>query len=342
MKKAVLVIFSVFSLMCIFMFHANIDGILSVNKIMSPIKDNKKSENVIPIAMATDNNYAYPTIVAMTSILKNRNNKTHINFYIMLSGDFDQSLKDKIESLKNKYKKCSVSFIDMEDKLKDLYTSGYIKTASYYRLLLPNLLPDLDKILYMDVDTITQGDLSNLFDTDIEDYYLAGVSDKDSYGGCGPLNDKKFKDMFIKQFGNEGTLEDTYVNGGVLLFNLKKMRKYELVEKLIECASSTNFNRHDQDVVNYICHDKIKNLGNSFNCAPHLINNIRHQVIIHYMCSKPWNDQNVKYSNIWWRYAKKTGFINEIQDKFLDESAKKEMRFGALKNIVRMIKKKVA
>ena len=57
------------------------------------------------------------------------------------------------------------------------------------------------------------------------------------------------------------------------------------------------------------------------------------------MCGKPWNDQNVNYSDIWWRYAKKTGFINEIQDKFLDESTKKKIRSEEMKNIVEMLKK---
>lgn len=305
MKKIFLKILSVFSFMCMFMFNSNIIG-------------GKKGSGNISIAMATDNNYAYPTIVAMTSILENKNPETKIDFYIMLSGDFDKLLRDKIESLKNK--ECSISFIDMKDKLKDLYTSGTITTASYYRILLPDLLPDLDKILYMDVDTITLKDLSDLFNIDVDNFYFAGISDKISYGGCGPLSDRKLKDMFIKIFGGKENLDNMYVNAGILLFNLKKMREDKLVKKLIECASANNFNRHDQDVLNYVCHSKIKNIDKIFNCRPAKIENFKDQVIVHYMCKKPWNYHNIKYADIWWNYAKETELEKEITERFPDKS----------------------
>jgi len=176
------------------------------------------------------------------------------------------------------------------------------------------------------VYTITQKDLSDLFNVNIYDYYFAGVTDKEACGANGPLNDRKFKDMFVKAFGGEKNLENTYVNAGILLFNLKKMREDKLVEKLLGCASKYNFNRHDQDTLNYVCNDKIQNIDKIFNCHPGIIKSLENQVIIHYMCQKPWNYYNMKCANIWWNYAKLTGLEKEIKEKFPDKSKIKKNR----------------
>lgn len=316
MRNIFLKVLSLFSFICICIFSLFfLTRMFNVNILESA------HDNNIYITMATDNNYTYPTIVAITSILKNKNPETKINFYVMLSGDFDQSSKDKIDSLKQKYDGCSIYFVDMrnaDDKLKKLYTSKHITTASYYRLLLPDLLQNLDKVLYMDVDTITQHDLSNLFNINIDDYYFAGVTDMDVCCVCGPLKvkDKKIKDMFVETFGDEKNLESTYVNAGILLFNLRKMREDKLTEKLIKFASLYNLPQHDQDALNYVCHDKIKTIDKIFNCMPGQINNLENQIIIHYASEKPWNNQNLKYANIWWNYAKETGLEKEIKEKF--------------------------
>ena len=331
MQKIFLRILSAFSLIFMFVFSVNAKMNMSIDKVISFIRSSKKIENIIPIAMATDNNYAYPTIVAMTSILENRKPKTHIDFYVMLSGDFDHSLKNKIDSLRKKYGKCTINFIDMKNKLENLYISGYIKTATYYRLLLPDLLPNLDKILYMDVDTITQKDLSDLFNVNINDYYLAGCKDVGVEWISNNCTD------YIKRFGKRDCIEN-YINAGIILFNLKKMREEGLVDKLIECASSHNLTCHDQDALNWVCHDKIKKIKNIYNNFPYYISNLQDQVIIHYACEKPWNNKDMKYADIWWDYAKKTGFIKEIQNKFLDESKKKKIRHEEMKNVIGMIK----
>ena len=78
----------------------------------------EKPKNTIAIAMSTDNNYVFPAIVSMTSILENKNPDTKIDFYIMLSGETTQESKNKIISLQNKYSNCNITLIDMNDKMK--------------------------------------------------------------------------------------------------------------------------------------------------------------------------------------------------------------------------------
>lgn len=93
--------------------------------------DNIEEEKIpISIAMSSDNNYAYPMIVSMTSILENKNPNTKIDFYLMLSGDFDDSMKNKILSLQEKYNNCSVTTIDMKDSMSQFLVSRHLKTAT--------------------------------------------------------------------------------------------------------------------------------------------------------------------------------------------------------------------
>ena len=114
----------------------------------------------IPIAMALDDGYTYPTIVAMTSILENASKETKYDFYIMHPGEFSEENKGKLKSLSKKYRnKCSVNLINMENKYKNANDKGHITTPTYYRLSLSELLPDLDKIIWLDGDTITYTDL---------------------------------------------------------------------------------------------------------------------------------------------------------------------------------------
>ena len=282
------------------------------------IKVDDINNNPISIAMASDRNYAYPTIVAMTSILENKDLDTKIDFYIMLSGDFEQSIKDDILSLQNKYSNCNITLIDMKDKLSSFYTSEHMTTAVYYRLLLPELLPNLDRILYLDTDIVVQKDLTSLFECNMDNFYLVGVRDTDV---CGKslFNYKAYHhnhDFYIKKYG-ENKYINFYVNSGVLLFNLKNMRNDNLVPKFLECAAKYDFVNHDQCVLNMVCYGKIFPISNVYNRASWL-NLDENQVIIHYCGGKkPWKDSNCSQAGLWWKYAEKTDFFKEIQEKYL-------------------------
>ena len=54
---------------------------------------------IIPIAMSLDEEYTYPTLVAMTSILENTNSNTKYDFYILHPSNFPNKSKNKLKSL---------------------------------------------------------------------------------------------------------------------------------------------------------------------------------------------------------------------------------------------------
>ena len=272
---------------------------------------------VIPIAMAADNNYTYPLIVAMTSILENKNPDTKIDFYVMLSGDFLDENKAKIMSLQNKYDNCHITLLDMKDQAKNMYVSRHIKEAAYYRLFLASLLPELDKVLYLDVDIIVQKDLSDLYSQDLENYYLAGVLDV-CCCGSGMVNVRKERaktqtDYFIEKFGVDA-YKEKYIASGAALFNLKKIREDNRHIEFMENAKMYSHMYHDQDVLNFVCFDHILVLPDVYHKDARFANPSE-QVIIHYASRiKPWNTPTRRLADLWYEYAKKTDYYNEIKE----------------------------
>lgn len=272
---------------------------------------------VIPIAMAADNNYTYPLIVAMTSILENKNPDTKIDFYVMLSGDFLDENKAKIMSLQNKYDHCRITLIDMKDKAKNMHTSRHITEASYYRLMLPSILPELDKVLYLDSDIIVQKDLSDLYSQDLENYYLAGILDVciggDKMVSVRRNRAKTERDFFIEKFGVDA-YKEKYICAAVTLFNLKKIREDNRHIEFMENAKMYSHMYHDQDVLNFVCFGHILVLPDVYHKDARFANPSE-QVIIHYASRiKPWNTPTRRLANLWYEYAKKTDYYNEIKE----------------------------
>ena len=272
--------------------------------------------NKIPIAMATDNNYVYPTIVAMVSMLENKKESTHLDFHIMISGQVSRENRNRLTKLKRIYKGCSVELIDMKNSFDSTYiVSSHITKATYYRLLLPSILSDYDKILYLDGDIIVRKDLWDMYNTDLKGKYIGAVKDvyHQMYGG----SDYAYK------LGVKSTKQ--YINAGILVMNLKKIREDNMEKKFndfIPKLEPRKLNYNDQDVLNATCYDKIKFISPEYNAIEFMmfINDSRgiynnqewkrartDPAIIHYAgSSKPWNGCNCRFYDEWDKYRKIT------------------------------------
>ena len=110
----------------------------------------------INICIASDNNYTQHAGVVIASILANAAAEDSLNFFILDGGISDEN-KSKIQQLK-KQKDCRIEFIAIDPSLFAGYlaikTHGYISLPTYYRLKTASLLPELDRIIYLDCDMI--------------------------------------------------------------------------------------------------------------------------------------------------------------------------------------------
>ncbi len=232
----------------------------------------------INVCISCDNNYSIYAGVVIASILANAMESDVLHFYI-LDGNIDSENKAKILSLKS-IKDCEITFVPVKEDdfnlYRDIVTHDYVSIATYYRLRLGALLPDVDKIIYLDCDTVVNTSLAELYDTNLENHYIAGVLDA--------------RVKHKKKWANTN-----YINGGVLVIDLKKVRNDDIEEKYYEYTKNNPdvIKTGDQDIINFVLKDKIKILSDEWNVQISNFNNrtsyTRHPKIIHYIGrQKPW------------------------------------------------------
>ena len=209
------------------------------------------------ICYSLDSHYVEQLAVSMSSVLSNSNEDENINFYI-LDGGLSDTEKANIELLK-KIKNFSIEYIkiNQEDfkvcpllKEKDKkYSSYHVTLPTYFRFKLPSLLKNIDKILYIDCDVIVRTSLKGLFKENLNNKALAMVVDAESKKEAKRLNLKR------------------YYNAGVMLINLDFWRKNNVEEKLFNYAknNSDKILWQDQDIVNIVLEDRIKNISEKWN-----------------------------------------------------------------------------
>lgn len=275
-------------------------------------KELRKKEE-IPIFMSIGKSIIEPTSTAIASILANT--KSYIKFYILMNTQdaFTPKDKKKLESLKKDFKNFEINYIDINpEKFDSLSNSivGYIKIDTYFRFLIPQLVTNIDKAIYLDYDIIALKDISELYNIDLEGKLIGAICKEKG----------EYMSPFLKKIISKTGIKNiySYFNAGVLLLDCKAMRENNITEKLFETTKKWNDKVvfADQDILNIVFEDKYKELEEKYNEYPYRIKNTQDVNIIHYVTEeKPWL---VDCPNHWifWEYAKKySPYYNELMDK---------------------------
>ena len=179
------------------------------------------------------------------------------NIYILDCGIEDAN-KQKIMKLCSG--KNAVFFVDAKKTLDGLdydlnLDRGSI--ASYARLFLGSMLPyDVDKVLYLDSDTMIRGTLIDLYNIELESYTIGGIRDS-------------FSALNKKVFGIEKN--GLFINAGVLLIDLNMWRKKEIEKQIsILLTNQNKIFQGDQGVINTIFHGDVKELPLKYDVMTYL------------------------------------------------------------------------
>lgn len=277
--------------------------------------------NKINIVFASDDNYAQHIAVVIASIMAHT--KEQIRYFIVN----DNISNDKIIKLKRtaEFFKAEIHFINVPEKnFNNVYLSGHVSKAAYFRLALADILPDnIEKVLYLDVDLLVYDDIKILWNTDSEDLPLGAVPD---YGIMASSRLCKQKERVIGL-----PVGEKYFNSGVLVVNLKKWREKKYFSKILEIINNNQFPHHDQDALNKLFMYKWKILDLRWNIIPPvfnlfpkvLFNNIyrksaleakKNPGIIHYAGRyKPWEFSEYNgFNDMYYKCLKKTAFADAI------------------------------
>ena len=128
--------------------------------------------------------------------------------------------------------------------------------AMWYRLFLPELLPGVDRVLYLDVDTLATHELGPLWDTDLDGHWVAAVTNVFEPWSAGRP----------AELGLAGP--ESYFNSGVLLLNLEEMRRDGQGERLRAFARERAHGLlwPDQDTLNLVLGERRLELHPRWNC----------------------------------------------------------------------------
>ena len=266
------------------------------------------------IALCHDKHYAPYAATVIASVMEN-NKGEDIVFHLIcddIPADTQRILNEWITS-----HHCKIRFytINADNFMGFPFEeNARLHYGAYYRLFLGEVLKDIDRVLYLDCDLIVNGSLRELWETDIEDYALAGVRDR--------VND------YIHVFNRlRYPMIDGYFNSGVLLINLKKWREDCFFEKaqLLAKQMPLALKNHDQDIINAIYHGQIKMLDFKYNLLeyylyveewldmdrkyyPDIIKACHEPVIVHFcMPIKPWHYECINpFKTLYYEYRTMT------------------------------------
>lgn len=282
------------------------------------------NKEIIPIFFAVDDNYIPYLGIVLQSLIDNSSEK-YLYEIKVLSNNIKRKNKEKIKNFEKE--NVNIEFVDISksiNKIKNqLCIRDYFSQATYYRLFIPELYPQYDKAIYLDSDIIILSDIANLYSIDIDDDLLGAAPD----GIMGSID--VFKEYAEKVVGVRSY--KNYFNAGVLIMNLKELRKYGLLDKFLYLLDTIKFAvAQDQDYLNRLCKGRVTMISDTWNRMPiikEVLNRDKLNIIHYNMANKPWRSKDVLYNEYFWEYAKKTEFYEEllrVRDSYTDKDTAKD------------------
>ncbi|WP_167507024.1 MULTISPECIES: glycosyltransferase family 8 protein [unclassified Mesorhizobium] len=205
-------------------------------------------------------------------------------------------------------------------RISDLPTRGkLLTTATYARILIPEILPGCDKAIYMDADTLVVSDLSALWSADLGDNLVAGVIDG-----------------FVEQeeLDDTETSRNEYINAGVLAMNLVAWRREGIADRVFAKLRETAKPRYlDQTALNTVVRGRVLFLGREWNFFSERYVEIERRLpkVIHYAGSaKPWRYRRVPFADVFNFYRTLSGLDIPEGTLILKSARRRKMILGLM------------
>ncbi|MBR4524993.1 MAG: glycosyltransferase family 8 protein [Bacteroidales bacterium] len=257
---------------------------------------------MIPLAIAFTPNYFVQAATTLRSVL-DASPDGKFRVVCMLTEEIPPRMQDELTRLGGG--RLELEYIPLKGRLQGIYIDPRYTEAASLRLILPELLPELDRVLYLDCDIIVRQDLARLWkETELGENYLAAIYEA-------PIEQQ------AERFRALGCDPNRYFNSGFLLMNLAQMRAESVSEKLLEACRVPYLEFPDQDALNQVCQGRVLPLSPLYNSirtffipkykpdfvrqyGEELWNKVQREATIHYTGGKPWNLFTVQFG-AWWR-----------------------------------------
>lgn len=274
--------------------------------------------NIVPIVFAFDNNLILPACICISSLMMNAKEDTFYDIFILYSSKIELE-KEQLNKLSVLYKNCKINYKVVDGTFDNAFEIRGITAATYYRLLIPELIPEYDKIIYADVDIIFRMDLSSVYNFDLGNNYIAATREL----GMNFTEDGKKYIHSMKELSL-----GKYIQAGFIIINSKVLKNENMISQF-KTWSKKKLRFQDQDILNIVCKERILYLSLEYNMTdysylfamrkPELLKDlfscetidfaINHGNI-HFNGHKPWKKYSVNF-DVWWEYYRKSPFFDE-------------------------------
>lgn len=288
------------------------------------------SHEYIPIVLSANDRFVPYLDVMIHSIIKHSSDNRKYDI-LVLNTDITSENKN-ITIQENKKDNISIRFIDVNDYFDNvnLFVDKHLSIETYYRLIIPEIMPNYHKVLYLDCDMVAMKDVAELYDRDLNGNIIGAIKDIDIIGQY-KNGDKKLQEYLKKYLDMDEPYD--YFQCGTLIIDLDRLRNLTSSNELMQVALENSFRCHDQDVFNKVFKGHVHYLPQKWNVlinweiplySSNRMNFIKmapremyyeymearqDPYIIHYAGEiKPWNCPDCDFAQPFWNLAKETNF----------------------------------
>jgi len=216
---------------------------------------------VVTVAASTDEAYVQHMAALVSSTLSTASHGHFIDF-IILDGGISASERTRLQKLEALHPHCRLSYIDMSDQHLDLDANSYFTRSTFYRLSLPDLLLDREKVLFLDTDMVVLRDITELYRIELGPSLIGAARDliMKSFVSMGVVSIEEAGALRTARYLAEKVqLKDSsgYFQAGVLLMNLTAMRENYLSKRMTHALRAERYWFLDQDVLNRFSQGRI-------------------------------------------------------------------------------------
>ncbi|HEX7757694.1 MAG TPA: glycosyltransferase family 8 protein [Niabella sp.] len=266
-------------------------------------------DKTIHIVAATDNHYAVLLAALLKSVEINHKTPERIHFTVIDDGVSAKN-KEKIRQSVHS-DKIILSWVPSKKSIPAGITLPLDKTGfpltAYLRIFAPYVVPEeAEKIIYLDVDTLVQADISDLLNIDLQHYLFGAILDVQETVSCSWAGIPNYKELGIPA-------DTKYFNSGVLLINAQRWRKEQVAQRVMKALHENReyVNYADQYGLNVVLYNQWLEIDPEWNNFA--FKEIENPKIIHFLDIKPiftTYKSSPKYRELFFSYLNQTPFKN--------------------------------
>lgn len=296
---------------------------------IEPIVHNGKSINIV---FCFNNAFCKYFAVALQSLIENSNDDLFYDIIAFTSDLSDLNIKRLLKIIPANF---SLRFYNIKEYITNYFQNVNLQIRchwsieTYYRLFIPVIMRKYDRVLYTDSDIVFNENIDDMFSFDFENNEIIAA-----YDDVRLLYKSKIIESRINYIKNDLKIENPrcYFNAGVVLFNNKLIDTDSYIKRIWHALNLEQLPFLDQDILNFAFNNRTKLIHWKYNLTYHVkfysydlikdiekndfedyLNTFDNPVIIHYSAQiKPWKNPEVELADIFWHYARKSIYYEQI------------------------------